>query len=142
MRGVRDVRCPCCGYTDEDVVCDNEAMPPCPECEVTLVTSWHTGQAPGLEQYLVFKPIKIGGCTISSKAEMDKFMAKANRRLGKHVGEVELVPDSDAQRNQDCDELDHERLTHLKASGYDQSDVIERRAEIKARKEENHAHAS
>lgn len=142
MRGVRDVRCPECGYLDEDVTCDNEAMPPCPECETTLVTSWHTGVCPSLETYMVFKPLTIGGCTINSKAEHAAFMAKAQRRLGPHVGEVEMVSDSPAQRRQDCDELEHERITKLKSAGYTPSDVTARKAEIKAHKEESHVHAS
>ena len=143
MRAIKDLRCLNCGALFDDVVVFNNVHPACPECcGGVLVTSWHTHTAPALETLLVFKPLKVQGVTLNSKAERDAFLEKANRRLGGQVGRIDLVPDSDAQRQQDCDELEHERITTLKANGYDQQDVTERRAEIKAKKEEAHVHAS
>ena len=136
MNGIRDVRCPSCGYLDEDVCCDNENMPSCPECGTTLVTSWHSGQAPGLETVLVFKPLQVQGVTLRSKADADAFLKKANRRLGPHVGKVGLEGVTPAQRRAEVDEVRHDSYVNLKNHGYTPQDVKERREEVKTKKRE------
>jgi len=135
MALLRDYQCTQCGNLYDDLFEDEVTS--CEECGGDLRASFHNG-TPAIKQLLVFKPMTIGGCTIHDEKEMKAFKAKAARRLGKHVGEVYLAPDSEQQRNQDCDEIDHDRQLNLKKNGYDQQDVTERRAEVKAKKQEAH----
>jgi len=136
MRAVRDARCPACGYEVENIYAHEEHMPACPECGTVLVTSWHSGQAPGLETLLVFKPLQVQGVTLRSKVEAAAFLKKANRRLGPHVGRIELVPDSPAERNVRVDEARHENYVNLKNHGVSPQDVAERRGEVAVKKQE------
>ena len=136
MTSLRDVRCPSCNYMAEDVRCSHDDLPPCPECGTTLVTSWHSGQAPGLETVLVFKPLQVQGVTLHSKAEEAAFLAKANRRLGPNVGKIALESVTPAQRRVEVDETRHENFLNLKNHGISPADVKERRVEVKAKKQE------
>lgn len=137
MNGIRDVRCPSCGYMAEDVRCDNDAMPPCPECGTVLVTSWHSGQAPGMETFLVFKPLQVQGVTLRSKAEAAAFVAKANRRLGKLVdGPIVLDSASRAENKRLAEEARHENYVNLRNHGLSPQDVQARREEVAVKKQE------
>lgn len=117
MRARRDVRCPECGYQDEDVVADNRCMPPCPECGTTLVTSWHTGVAPGIETVMVFQPLTVGGVTFESKQARDEYLQRAEKRLARQgVQGLHLETVTEKQRQAELDDLRHLQHKERKAN--------------------------
>jgi len=137
MMVLKDLRCTACDQLFDDVYVDSNKPSPCPECGGERVTSWHTGQCPGVECSLVFKPLKVGNVTLHSKAQRDAWLKGVNKRMRRHgKGEVGLESDSPAKRKQDYDEIRHDTETRRKAAGISVQQTTEMTTEHKARKRE------
>lgn len=132
-----DVRCSACGWKKADVFVRIEAMPFCDDCGVVTVVDWSHGRAPSVRGhgYGSFTAIDMGALgKAETKEDYDRAVATIQQRFpGRRV---ELVSETQAQKQERIDALRQRSYERKKQAGVDESMLRERDTEVKAKRAE------
>ena len=129
---VHDLYCPGCDEFEKDVLYRrSNGRPKCAECGDDRRVAWLDPPRMTPE----FEPIETATGTIETRAQFNKMVEETRK---KHPNaEVVISGDSRKANAVRAEEARHRGLTNLRAKGYCEADVRERKAELKRKKLES-----